>query len=84
MCRGGRSLGVLAAAASGGRKVTPDDANSPGRELVGLLGPIAHDAERLLALHGALLRSELRQGARDYVVKPVDRDELLAKISSLG
>jgi twitching motility two-component system response regulator PilH len=26
----------------------------------------------------------LRQGARDYVVKPVDRDELLAKISSLG
>ena len=26
----------------------------------------------------------LRQGARYYVVKPVDRDELLAKISSLG
>ena len=26
----------------------------------------------------------LRQGARDYVVKPVDRDELLAKISALG
>ena len=26
----------------------------------------------------------MRQGARDYVVKPVDRDELLAKISSLG
>ena len=26
----------------------------------------------------------LRQGARDYVVKPVDRDELLAKIASLG
>ncbi len=26
----------------------------------------------------------LRQGARDYVVKPIDRDELLAKISSLG
>jgi twitching motility two-component system response regulator PilH len=26
----------------------------------------------------------LRQGARDYVVKPVDREELLAKISSLG
>ena len=26
----------------------------------------------------------LRQGARDYVVKPVDRDELLSKISSLG
>jgi twitching motility two-component system response regulator PilH len=26
----------------------------------------------------------LRQGARDYVVKPVDRDALLAKISSLG
>jgi len=25
----------------------------------------------------------LRQGARDYVVKPVDRDELLAKIASL-
>ena len=26
----------------------------------------------------------LRQGARDYVVKPVDREELLSKISSLG
>lgn len=26
----------------------------------------------------------LRQGARDYVVKPVDREMLLAKISSLG
>ncbi|MHB8496328.1 MAG: response regulator [Casimicrobiaceae bacterium] len=26
----------------------------------------------------------LRQGARDYVVKPVVRDELLAKITSLG
>jgi twitching motility two-component system response regulator PilH len=26
----------------------------------------------------------LRQGARDYVVKPVDRDGLLAKIASLG
>jgi twitching motility two-component system response regulator PilH len=26
----------------------------------------------------------LRQGARDYVVKPVIRDELLAKITSLG
>ena len=26
----------------------------------------------------------LRQGARDYVIKPVDRDELLAKIASLG
>jgi len=26
----------------------------------------------------------LRQGARDYVVKPVDRDALLAKIASLG
>ncbi len=26
----------------------------------------------------------LRQGARDYVIKPVDREELLAKISSLG
>jgi twitching motility two-component system response regulator PilH len=26
----------------------------------------------------------LRQGARDYVVKPIDRDELLAKIASLG
>ena len=25
----------------------------------------------------------LRQGARDYVVKPIDRDELLAKIASL-
>ena len=26
----------------------------------------------------------LRQGARDYVVKPVDREALLAKISSFG
>src|SRR5512138_1597042 len=26
----------------------------------------------------------LRQGARDYVVKPVDRELLLAKIASLG
>jgi twitching motility two-component system response regulator PilH len=26
----------------------------------------------------------LRQGARDYVVKPVDRDELLAKIAALA
>ena len=26
----------------------------------------------------------LRQGARDYIVKPVDRDVLLAKIASLG
>jgi twitching motility two-component system response regulator PilH len=26
----------------------------------------------------------LRQGARDYVVKPIDRDTLLAKIASLG
>ncbi|HMA32687.1 MAG TPA: response regulator [Casimicrobiaceae bacterium] len=26
----------------------------------------------------------LRQGARDYLVKPVIRDELLAKITSLG
>ena len=26
----------------------------------------------------------LRQGAKDYVVKPVDREELLSKISSLG
>ena len=26
----------------------------------------------------------LRQGARDYLVKPVDRDVLLAKIASLG
>ena len=26
----------------------------------------------------------LRQGAKDYVVKPVDRDALLAKIASLG
>jgi twitching motility two-component system response regulator PilH len=26
----------------------------------------------------------LRQGAKDYVVKPVDRDDLLAKIASLG
>ena len=26
----------------------------------------------------------LRQGARDYVVKPVDRDALLAKIAALG
>ena len=26
----------------------------------------------------------MRQGARDYVVKPVNKDELLAKISALG
>lgn len=26
----------------------------------------------------------MRQGARDYVVKPVHRDELLAKIAALG
>ncbi len=26
----------------------------------------------------------MRQGARDYVVKPVNRDELLAKIAALG
>ncbi len=26
----------------------------------------------------------LRQGARDYVVKPVDTDDLMAKIASLG
>ena len=26
----------------------------------------------------------MRQGARDYVVKPVSRDELLAKITALG
>ena len=26
----------------------------------------------------------LRQGARDYVVKPVDRDELLDKINALA
>jgi twitching motility two-component system response regulator PilH len=26
----------------------------------------------------------MRQGARDYVVKPVDKNELLAKISALG
>ena len=26
----------------------------------------------------------LRQGARDYIVKPVNRDELLAKINSMG
>jgi twitching motility two-component system response regulator PilH len=26
----------------------------------------------------------LRQGAKDYVVKPVDGDVLLAKIASLG
>ena len=26
----------------------------------------------------------MRQGARDYIVKPVDRDELLAKITALG
>ena len=26
----------------------------------------------------------LRQGARDYIVKPVNRDELLAKINSIG
>jgi twitching motility two-component system response regulator PilH len=26
----------------------------------------------------------MRQGARDYVVKPVDKNELLAKITALG
>jgi twitching motility two-component system response regulator PilH len=26
----------------------------------------------------------MRQGARDYVVKPISRDELLAKIAALG
>jgi twitching motility two-component system response regulator PilH len=26
----------------------------------------------------------MRQGARDYIVKPVSRDELLAKIAALG
>ena len=26
----------------------------------------------------------MRQGARSYIVKPVDRDELLAKIAALG
>jgi len=26
----------------------------------------------------------MRQGARDYVVKPVDKNELLAKISALS
>jgi twitching motility two-component system response regulator PilH len=26
----------------------------------------------------------MRQGARDYVVKPINRDELLAKIAALG
>ena len=26
----------------------------------------------------------LRQGARDYIVKPVDREELLAKIHAMG
>jgi DNA-binding response OmpR family regulator len=26
----------------------------------------------------------LRQGARDYIVKPVNRDELIAKIHSMG
>ena len=26
----------------------------------------------------------MRQGARDYVVKPIDRDELLTKIAALG
>lgn len=26
----------------------------------------------------------IRQGARDYLVKPVDRDELLVKIAALG
>jgi len=26
----------------------------------------------------------MRQGARDYVVKPVNKDELLAKIAALG
>ena len=26
----------------------------------------------------------MRQGARDYIVKPVNRDELIAKITALG
>ena len=26
----------------------------------------------------------MRQGARDYVMKPINRDELLAKIAALG
>ena len=26
----------------------------------------------------------MRQGARDYIVKPVNRDELLAKIAAIG
>jgi len=26
----------------------------------------------------------MRQGARDYIVKPVNRDELLEKIAALG
>ena len=26
----------------------------------------------------------MRQGARDYVVKPVNRDELLGKIAAIG
>ncbi|MCC6869273.1 MAG: response regulator [Burkholderiales bacterium] len=26
----------------------------------------------------------MRQGARDYIVKPVDREELLAKIAAIG
>jgi twitching motility two-component system response regulator PilH len=26
----------------------------------------------------------MRQGARDYIVKPINRDELLAKIAALG
>ena len=28
--------------------------------------------------------SGMRQGARDYTVEPVNRDELLAKIAALG
>ena len=32
----------------------------------------------------AILTMALRQGASDYVVKPVKPDELLAKIKALG
>jgi len=35
--------------------------------LAGRLGPLVHDAERILALHGRLLRSELRESTQQAV-----------------
>ncbi len=42
------------------RPLANDDETSP---LVERIGPIARDAEQLLALHGELIRSEFRQAA---------------------